>query len=57
MQQLINQHLDDAKFGFKTRKNYRSQAEKHIIPCIGRQTARCGRSRHRFLLLGAATVP
>jgi hypothetical protein len=33
VQQLIDQHLDDAKLGFKTRINYRSQAEKHIIPC------------------------
>ena len=30
----------DAKLGFKTRINYRSQAEKHIIPCVGRQKMR-----------------
>jgi hypothetical protein len=40
VQQLIDQHLGDAKLGFKTRINYRSQAEKHIIPCIGRQKVR-----------------
>jgi hypothetical protein len=40
VQQLIDQHLADAKLGFKTRKNYRSQADKHIVPCIGRQKVR-----------------
>ena len=40
VQRLIDQHLTDAKLGFKTRINYRSQAEKHIIPCIGRQKVR-----------------
>ncbi|MDX6237238.1 MAG: integrase, partial [Kribbellaceae bacterium] len=40
MKQLIDQHLGDAKLGYKARKSYRSQAEKHIIPCIGRQKVR-----------------
>lgn len=40
VQQLIDQHLKDAAIGFKSRKNYRSQADKHIIPCIGRQRVR-----------------
>jgi len=40
VQQLIDRHLADAKLGIKTRKNYRSQAEKHIIPCIGQQKVR-----------------
>jgi len=40
VQQLIDRHLADAKLGIKTRKNYRSQAEKHIIPCIGQRKVR-----------------
>jgi integrase len=35
VQQLIEQHLKDAKLGFKTRKNYSSQAGKHVLPRIG----------------------
>ena len=33
--QLIDRHIADAKLGIKTRKNYRSQADKHIVACIG----------------------
>jgi integrase len=40
VRQLIERHLTDAKLGIKTRINYRSQADKHIIPCIGRQKVR-----------------
>jgi hypothetical protein len=40
VEQLIDRHLADAKLGFKTRKNYRSQADKHIVPCIGQQKVR-----------------
>ncbi len=40
VEQLIERHLTDADLGFKTRKNYRSQADKHIIPCIGHQKVR-----------------
>ncbi|WP_460660872.1 tyrosine-type recombinase/integrase [Kribbella swartbergensis] len=40
VRQLIERHLADAKLGIKTRINYRSQAEKHIIPCIGRHKVR-----------------
>jgi hypothetical protein len=37
VRQLIERHLTDAKLGIKTRINYRSQTERHIIPCIGHQ--------------------
>ena len=40
VEQLIERHLADAKLGFKTRKNYRSQADKHILKCIGSQKVR-----------------
>jgi hypothetical protein len=40
VEQLIERHLADAKLGFKTRKNYRSQADKHILKCIGTQKVR-----------------
>ncbi|MEU4295421.1 hypothetical protein AB0E63_44995 [Kribbella sp. NPDC026596] len=30
----------EAKLGIKTRNNYRSQADKHIVPCIGHQKVR-----------------
>jgi integrase len=40
VRQLIERHLIDAKLGIKTRINYRSQADKHIIPCIGQQKVR-----------------
>jgi integrase/DNA-binding transcriptional regulator YhcF (GntR family) len=40
VEQLLERHLADAKLGFKTKKNYRSQADKHIIPFIGRQKVR-----------------
>jgi integrase len=35
VEQLIERHMKDGIFGTKTRKNYRSQADKHILPCIG----------------------
>jgi hypothetical protein len=35
VQQLIEQHLKDAKLGFKTRKNNNSQTGKHILPRNG----------------------
>jgi hypothetical protein len=38
--QLIDRHIAEAKLGVKTRKNYRSQADKHIIPCIGHEMVR-----------------
>lgn len=40
IEQLIERHLADAKLGFKTRKNYRSQADKHILKCVGAQKVR-----------------
>jgi integrase len=40
VRQLIGRHLADAKLGIKTRINYRSQADKHIIPCVGQQKVR-----------------
>ena len=40
VEQLLERHLADAKLGFKTKKNYRSQADKHIIPTIGRVKVR-----------------
>jgi integrase len=50
VRQLIERHLADAKLGIKTRINYRSQADKHIIPCIGQQKVRAidaDTARHR----------
>jgi integrase len=38
--QLIDRHIAEAKLGLKTRKNYRGQADKHILPCIGHQKVR-----------------
>jgi len=38
--QPIDRHLADARLGIKTRINYRSQADKHIVPCIGREKIR-----------------
>ncbi|WP_202872846.1 tyrosine-type recombinase/integrase [Kribbella capetownensis] len=38
--QLLERHFKDAKLGFKTAKNYRSQADKHVIPTIGRVKVR-----------------
>ncbi len=38
--QLIDRHIAEAKLGIKTRKNYRSQADKHIVPCIGHEKVR-----------------
>jgi integrase/DNA-binding transcriptional regulator YhcF (GntR family) len=35
VEQLIERHLKDGTFGPKTRRNYRGQADKHIVPCIG----------------------
>jgi hypothetical protein len=40
VRQLIERHLADAKLGINTRINYRSQADKHIIPCIGQRKVR-----------------
>ena len=40
VRQLIERHLTDAKLSIKTRINYRSQADKHISPCIGQQKVR-----------------
>ncbi|TCN36870.1 site-specific recombinase XerD [Kribbella orskensis] len=35
VEQLLERHLKDGIFGTKTLKNYRGQADKHIVPCIG----------------------
>ena len=32
VEQLIERHLKDGTFGPKTRKNYRGQADKHVVP-------------------------
>ncbi|MEU8227316.1 tyrosine-type recombinase/integrase [Kribbella sp. NPDC048915] len=40
VEQLLERHLADAKLGFKTAKNYRSQSDKHIVRTIGRVKVR-----------------
>jgi integrase len=40
VEQLLERHQANAKLGFKTKENYRSQADKNIIPFIGRQKVR-----------------
>ena len=40
VEQLLERHLTDAKLGFKTLQNYRSQVAKHITPILGRLKVR-----------------